>query len=55
MKHIDVKFNFVREKVQKKLIHITYVWKSEQLADILTKALPTLIFENIRDIILSVL
>lgn len=51
-KHIDVKFNFIREKVQQKLIDIQYVQSSEQLADILTKALPTVKFEHLRDEIL---
>lgn len=51
-KHIDVKFNFIREKVQQKLIDIQYVQSSDQLADILTKALPTVKFEHLRDEIL---
>jgi hypothetical protein len=54
-KHIDVKFNFIREKVQQKLIVIKYVPSSEQLADIFTKALPAVQFANLRDQILSVL
>lgn len=52
-KHIDVKFNFIREKVQQKLIDIRYVQSCDQLADILTKALPTLKFQHIRDYLLS--
>jgi transposase InsO family protein len=52
-KHIDVKYNFIREKVCQGLIQIKYVPSCEQLADILTKALSIVKFESIRDQILS--
>lgn len=48
-KHIDVKYNFIREKVGLGLIKINYVSSKEQLADILTKALPTQTFVYLRD------
>lgn len=48
-KHIDVKYNFIREKVELGLIKINYVSSKEQLADILTKALSTQIFVYLRD------
>lgn len=54
-KHIDVKFHFIREKVKEKLIFIKYVQSSDQLADILTKALPVLKFQHLRDEILTVM
>lgn len=52
-KHIDVKYNFIREKVEQKLINIKFVKSSDQLADVFTKALPAVKFINIRDQILS--
>lgn len=48
-KHIDIKYNFVRENVAKKIIDIKYVDTSNQLADFLTKALPVIKFNTIRD------
>lgn len=39
-KHIDIRYNFIREKVEQNIIVIKYVESSIQLADFLTKALP---------------
>lgn len=52
-KHIDVKYNFIREKVKQKLIDVKFIKSSEQLADIFTKALPAIKLINIRDQMLS--
>ncbi|CAK1579746.1 unnamed protein product [Parnassius mnemosyne] len=52
-KHIDVKYYFIREKVELGMIKINYVPSKDQLADILTKALPTQTFIYIRDQIIS--
>lgn len=41
-KHIDVKFHFIREKIQNGDIQLKYVNTLEQLADILTKSLPNI-------------
>ena len=38
-KHIDVKFHFVREKQEEKVIDAVYVHKDSQLADIFTKSM----------------
>jgi hypothetical protein len=38
-KHIDVRYHYLRECVDKGLIHIIYSATEEQLADLLTKAL----------------
>lgn len=38
-KHIDVKFHFIREKINLDLIHVNFVGTDEQIADVLTKAL----------------
>uniref|UniRef100_A0A803MGW2 Copia protein n=1 Tax=Chenopodium quinoa TaxID=63459 RepID=A0A803MGW2_CHEQI len=39
-KHIEIDCHFNRDKVLKGLLELTYVASGEQLADILTKALP---------------
>jgi len=47
-KHIDVRFHYIREVYSSGHIEIQYVTSSQQLADILTKALPRNKFENNR-------
>ncbi|KAF1317030.1 hypothetical protein FI667_g15081, partial [Globisporangium splendens] len=47
-KHIDIRYHFVREKVKAQHIDVRYVETERQLADILTKALPTKRFEFLR-------
>ena len=39
-KHIEVDCHFVREKVQDHIITTPYIRRSDQLADVFTKALP---------------
>lgn len=53
-KHIDIKYNFIREKVELGLIKINYVASTYQLADLMTKPLPTQTFTFLRDQILFV-
>lgn len=47
-KHIDIKYKFIRELVEKKSINLEYVKTEEQEADFLTKALQTRKFVEIR-------
>ena len=39
-KHIDIKYHFIRDLVHKGEICVQYVCSKDQIADILTKALP---------------
>lgn len=48
MKHIDVKYNKIRELVFLKMIKVLYVPSAQQLADIFTKSLPANSFEYLR-------
>ncbi|KAC9923458.1 hypothetical protein E3N88_45065 [Mikania micrantha] len=47
-KHIDTRYHFIRESVEKEQIRIEYVSGDEQKADILTKALPRIKFEEMK-------
>jgi hypothetical protein len=47
-KHIDVRYHFVRERVERGDIRVDYVRTEEQVADIFTKALPRELFKKHR-------
>jgi hypothetical protein len=47
-KHIDVRYHFVRERVENKELKIEYVPTEHQLADLLTKALEKAKLETLR-------
>ena len=46
-KHIDIRYHYIREKVQNRDITVIRVGTSENIADIFTKALPRLKFEGL--------
>ena len=46
-KHIDIKYMFVREMIQKKKIKIHYIPSRDQIADLFTKPLPRGLFEDL--------
>lgn len=48
MKHIDVKYRFVREQIQRGGVVVRYKPTGEQLADIMTKGLPAGVFQKHR-------
>ena len=48
-KHIDTRYHFIRECVEDKKIKIAFIWMEDQLADIFTKALGRLQFQEMRD------
>ena len=45
-KHVDIDRHFIKEKLEKKIISSPHVKSEDQLADILTKAVTTEIFES---------
>lgn len=50
LKHINVKYHFVQEKVRDGTVSIIYIPSSEQVADLLTKPLGKVLFEKFRKI-----
>jgi hypothetical protein len=48
-KHIDVKFHFTRECVERGDINLEHVGTGDELADILTEALGRVHFQELRD------
>ena len=48
-KHIEVRYHFIRDMVQKGAIKLKYVPTEEQVADVLTKPLARVKFEYFRD------
>ena len=49
-KHIDIRYHFVREKVEDGTIQLKYCPTDEMIADILTKPLPTQRFVKLREL-----
>ncbi|CAL5022892.1 unnamed protein product [Urochloa decumbens] len=50
-KHIDTRFHFIRECIEKGLIIVKHVRTEDQRADILTKALPRVKFREMRELL----
>ncbi|KPI92981.1 Copia protein [Papilio xuthus] len=47
-KHIDIKYHFSREQIEKNVITLNYIPTGRQLADALTKPLPAVAFHEMR-------
>jgi len=48
-KHMDVRYFFIKEKIQDGTIKVEYVSTTDQLADMFTKPLPKIVFSRLRD------
>ena len=48
-KHIDIKYHFIRDMVEKGVVKLQYVAIDEQVADVLTKSLSKVKFEYFID------
>lgn len=50
-KHIEVRFHFVRECYEKRKLNIEHVPGNDQIADILTKPIPRVHYERLREML----
>jgi hypothetical protein len=48
-KHIEIRYHYIRDMVQKGAVRLQYVATDEQVADVLTKPLSRMKFEYFRD------
>jgi hypothetical protein len=48
-KHIEIKYHYIRDMVQRKIVHVQYLPTHEQIADIFTKPLAKTKFEYFRE------
>lgn len=48
LKHVDIKYNFVKDLHNKDVIFVDYIESSRQKADIMTKGLSGEVFENLK-------
>jgi hypothetical protein len=49
MKHVEIDYYFVRERVAMKWLEVCAISSKDQVADIMTKALPTSAFKHFRN------
>ena len=49
LKHIEIKYHYIRDMVQRGAVKLQYVATEEQIADVLTKPLSRLKFEYFRE------
>jgi hypothetical protein len=47
-KHIDIRYHFIRDCVQRGVVRLDYIQTDEQMADIFTKALNSQKFEKFK-------
>ena len=52
-RHVNVKYHFVREKIDAGFIQLQWIESSKQVADILTKPLARAPFERLRSVLLE--
>ena len=48
-KHIDLRYHFIRDCVEKGTVNVEFIRTGEQKADILTKSLGRVRFQDLRD------
>ena len=51
-KHINMRINYIRQLINEKVIELHFVDSENNVADILTKALPVTVFEKHRNTLL---
>lgn len=51
MKHVDVRFHFVKNEIDAGIVRLLYVPSEDQVADVMTKGLPRIQFEKLRNML----
>ncbi|KAK9721522.1 hypothetical protein QE152_g21514 [Popillia japonica] len=51
LKHVDLKYHFVRDKICSNIVNISYIRSEEQIADLCTKGLPRRTFQNLSEML----
>lgn len=51
LKHVDVRFHFVRNEIQNRVIRLMYVPTENQIADIMTKGIPRTQYQKLRSLL----
>lgn len=54
LKHINIKYHFIQEKVRDGVVKIMYLPSNKQIADILTKPLGKIMFEKFKNLIFGI-
>jgi hypothetical protein len=49
LKHIEIKYHYIKDKVQRKAVHVQYLSTHEQVVDVFTKPLARTKFEYFRE------
>ena len=49
LKHIEIKYHYIRDMVQRRAVKLQYVVMNEQIADVLTKPLARVKFDYFRE------
>ena len=53
MKHVMTRLAYLRERVEAKDLYLYHIGTKGQVADIMTKALPTALFHELRSLLLA--
>lgn len=51
LKHVDVRYHFVRDEIQKGVVRLVYVATDDQIADVMTKGLAKVQFVKLRELL----
>jgi hypothetical protein len=51
LKHIDIRYHFIREYIESKHVNIVYISTNDMIADILTKPLKCVKFKHFRKLL----
>ena len=53
MKHLDIKYHFIKDKIKDGIIELKYISSGEQIAGILTKPLNKVVFQKLKHLMIK--